>query len=94
MVVSTLAWKLITRFTGGGFRGSLGPHVFEISEDSIVESNAQGRTETKIAGLRRIAETDSHFFVITNTGTGYVIPKRDLQSNDALYALQQKITAR
>jgi hypothetical protein len=93
MVVFFVVWKLITRFTGGGFRGSLGPHAFEIGEDTIIESNAQGRIETRVAGLKRIGETNSHFFVITTIGTGYVIPKRDLQSCDALYALQKRITS-
>ena len=88
-----LVWKLITRLTGGRFRGSLGPHVFEIGEDTFVESNAQGRQEFKVAGLRRVAETNSHFFVITHAGTGFVIPKRDVPSYDALYALQKRVSA-
>ena len=93
MLLFFLVWKVITRLTGGRFRGSVGPHVFEIAEDTFVESNAQGRQELKVAGLRRVAETGSHFFVITNAGTGYVIPKRDVQNYDALYALQKRVAA-
>ena len=85
--------KLLTRFTGGRFRGSLGPHVFEIGEDRFVESNSEGRKETTLAGLKRVAETDSHFFVLSKAGAGYVIPKRDLQSYDALYELQRRVLA-
>ena len=94
MLVFVVFWKLVTRFTGGRFRGSIGPHVFEIGEETFAESNAQGRQEVRVAGLRRVAETDSHFFVITNTGTGYIIPKRDLQSFDALYDLQKRVVGR
>jgi len=94
MLVFVVVWKLFTRFTGGRFRGSIGPHTFEIGEDTFAESNTQGRQEVRVAGLRRVAETDLHFFVITNTGTGYVIPKRDLQSLDELYALQKRVAER
>ena len=93
MTLFLFVWKVITRLTGGRFRGSVGPHVFEIGEDTFVESNAQGRQELRVAGLRRVAETDSHFFVITNAGTGYVIPKRDVQDYDALHALQKRVAA-
>jgi hypothetical protein len=91
VLVLSIAWKIISRFTGGRFRGSTGPHVFEIGEDTFVESNSEGRSEVKIAGLRRIAETDSYFFVIGNTGRGFIIPKRDLQSYDVLRGLQKRI---
>lgn len=94
MLVYFAAWKIITRFTGRRFRGSIGPHTFEIGEDTFAESNAQGRQEIKVAGLRRVAETASHFIVLTNTGTGYVIPKRDLQNYEALYELQKKVAGR
>jgi len=88
-----LVWKVITYLAGGRFRGSVGPHVFEIGEDTFVESNAQGRQELRVAGLRRVAETDSHFFIITNAGTGYVIPKRDVENYEALYKLQKRVAA-
>ena len=91
MVVFFFAWKVIMRVTGGRFRGSIGPHVFEIGEETFAESNAQGRHELRVTALRRVAEIDSHFIVLTNTGTGYVIPKRDLQSFDALYELQKRV---
>ena len=89
-----ITWKLLARFTGGRFRGSVGPHVFDISEEAFSESNSQRRQEVHLEGLRRVAETDSHFFVLTNTGTGYVIPKRDLKSYDALHALQKRVAKR
>ncbi len=40
MAVFVLGWKALTRFTGGRFRGSVGPHVYEIDGDKFVESNA------------------------------------------------------
>jgi hypothetical protein len=91
MVVFVVGWKILTRFTGGRFQGSIGPHVFEIGEDRFVESNAEGRKGITLAGLRHVAETDSHFFIIGKTGTGYVIPKRELQSYDALHELQKRV---
>ena len=94
MLLFLVFWKLVTRLTGGRFRGSIGPHTFEVNEDMFTESNAQGRQEVRVAGLRRVVETDSHFFVITNSGTGYVIPKRDMQKLDALHALQKKVLER
>jgi len=86
-----VAWKIISRFTGGRFRGSVGPHVFEVGDDVFTESNAEGRTETRIAGIRHIAETPAHFFILTATGRGHVIPKKDVQSFDALRSLQSKV---
>jgi hypothetical protein len=90
-LVLVVAWKLISRFTGGAFRASVGPHVFEIGDEIFTESNAEGRIETRAAGIRHIAETSRHFFIITKTGRGHVIPKKDMESFDAMRLLQSKI---
>jgi hypothetical protein len=87
-----LVLRLISRFIGASFRGTIGEHVFEISDDGLTESNANGKIETRLGGIRRIDETAQHFFVITMTGVGHVIPKRDLESPDALRALQARVT--
>jgi len=92
-VIFVLGWMLLRRLTGGRFRGSIGSHVFEIGEDTFVESNAEGRKEIKIAGLRHLGETDSYFFVMSRAGSFFVVPKRDLQNSDALHALKKKVTA-
>jgi len=91
-LVFYLILRLISRFTGTRFRGINGEHVFEISDEGLTESNANGKIETRLGGIRRIDETLQHFFVITTTGTGHVIPKRDLESPDALRALQARVT--
>jgi len=83
--------RLISRFTGGRFRGTTGEHVFEISDDVLVETNRNGRIETRLGGIRRIDETARHFFVLTTTGMGHVIPKRGLESPDALRALKSRV---
>jgi hypothetical protein len=83
---------LISRFTGGRFRGTTGEHVFEISDDGLIEWNANGKIETRVSGIKRIDETAQHFFVITTTGMGHVIPKRGLESSDALRFLQSRVT--
>ena len=92
MLIFYVALKIIARFTGGRFRGSVGPHVFEVSDEVFTESNAEGKTETRVAGIRHIAETPAHFFILTTTGRGHVIPKRDVQSFEALRSLQSKVT--
>jgi hypothetical protein len=84
--------RLVSRFTGGRFRGTTGEHIFEISDDGLTESNANGKIETRLGGIRRIDETAQHFFVITTTGMGHVIPKRALESPDALRVLQSRVT--
>src|SRR5579859_2112579 len=43
-------WKIIAYVTGGRFRASIGPHVYDISEDGLVESNSDGRKEIKVSG--------------------------------------------
>ena len=86
-----LILKVITRFNGGAFRGTLGKHVFEITEDLLIETNSNGKIETRLVGIRQIAETRDHFFVITTTGSGHVLPKKDLQSFDAIRLLQSKV---
>ena len=89
-----LVLRIISQFTGAGFRGTLGEHVFEFTEDGLTETNANGKIETRAAAIRGIDETPKHFFVITTTGLGHVIPKRDLQNMDALRVLQSRVTAR
>lgn len=89
--VGLVFWKVVTLLTGGRFQGPVGLHVFEITDDMFSESNAHGRQEVRVSGLRRVAETKAHFFVITNPGTAYVIPKRDLETYDAIYELQKKV---
>lgn len=84
--------RVISRFTGGRFRGTTGEHVFEISDDGLTESNTNGKIETRLGGIRRIDETAQHFFVITTTGMGHVIPKRALESPNALRVLQSRVT--
>lgn len=82
---------VINRLTGTRFGGTLGQHVFEISSDSITESNNNGRIETRLSAVRRIDETPLHFFIITTTGMGIVIPKRDLPNCDMLRSLRMRI---
>lgn len=91
-LVLYLILRLVDRFTRTRFRGTTGEHVFEISDDGLTESNANGKIETRIGGIRRIDETAQHFFVITTTGMGHVIPKRGLESPDALRVLQSRVT--
>ena len=86
--------RLISRFTGGSFRGTTGEHVFEISDDGIIESNTNGKIETRLDGIKRIDETAQHFFIITTTGMGHIIPKRALESPDALRVLQSRVAKR
>ena len=83
-----LILRLISRFTHSRFSGTVGEHVFEFTEDGLTETNVNGRIETRVTAIRRIDETAQHFFVVTTTGMGHVIPKRDLQSTDALRVLQ------
>lgn len=90
-LVFYLILRGISRFTRTRFRGTTGEHVFEISEDGLTESNANGKIETRLSGIKRIDETPRHFFVITTAGMGHVIPKRDLESSDALRALQSRV---
>ena len=48
--------------------------------------------ETRLGAIRRIDETAQHFFVSTTAGLGHVIPKRDLESLDAIRALRSRVT--
>lgn len=92
MLIFSVAWKVIARFTGARFRGSIGPHVFEVSDDVLIESNSEGRIETRVAGIRHIAETSAHFFILTTTGRAHVVPKRDVQSFEPLRSLLSRVT--
>lgn len=85
---------LVARFTGSRFRGTVGDHLFEISEQGITEVNDNGRIETHNNGIRSIDETDDYFFVVTKTGLGHVIPKHALQTADEIRSLQTAIRAR
>ena len=91
VVLFLILWA-ISRFTRTRFRGPLGEHVFEFSDDGLTESSVNGKVETRLAAIQRFDETTQHFFVITTAGIGHVIPKRDLQSTDALRVLQSRVT--
>jgi len=83
---------LFLRFSGGRFRGSVGPHVFDFTDDGVTESHANSKVELRVAGIRHIGETRSHFFILSKTGSGFVIPKRGLQTYDAIHDLQKRVT--
>jgi hypothetical protein len=91
--ISWVVWKILIYMTGSRFRASIGPHVYDISEDGLVESNTDGRKEIKVSGLKHVAETGAYFFIFAKTGMGYVIPKKDLTSFDELHALQSKVVS-
>jgi len=95
MFVVMLIFRLVQRFTRTRFQGTMGPHTFEIGADTITETNRDGRNESRISGMRRVAEERNHFFIITAQGLGYIIPKRDLdpQGTDALRELRNKVMA-
>jgi len=88
MVIFFVFLKVMTNFRGGRFRGSIGPHVFEVTDVGFAESNEEGKIELRLSGIRHIGETKSHFFIITSTGRGHVLPKRDFQDYGALHSLQ------
>ena len=85
--VCWLAFWAIRRFTGMGFRGTLGEHVFEITDSGLTNANAVGRTETRFLGIKRVDETARHFFVFTTSGTAHIMPKRYPEVSDAVLAL-------
>jgi len=89
----TTVLLLIRRLFGSGFRGTLGEHTFDISESGITESNATGTVETRLEGIRSVDETTNHFFVITKTGLGHVLPKRDLRDTQTLQSLRDAVRA-
>jgi hypothetical protein len=86
--------SVIVHFLGARFRGTLGEHIFDISETGITESNASGKIETQVAGIRGVDETKNHFFVVTKAGLGHVLPKRDLETSEPIRALQAAVRAR
>ncbi|MEY2576806.1 MAG: hypothetical protein QOF80_2293 [Verrucomicrobiota bacterium] len=89
----TTVLLLIRRLFGSRFRGTLGEHTFDVSKSCIKESNATGTIETRLEGIRSVDETTNHFFVITKTGLGHVLPKRDLQDTQALQSLRDAVRA-
>ena len=79
---------LVRRLTGARFRPQLGEHIFEVSEAGVVEENTFARTETKRAGIKRVDDTTQYFFVITTSGSGHIIPKRDVTQPAELLTLK------
>src|SRR5580704_4685856 len=57
VVAFLFLFSLFRRFTGTRFRGTTGEHVFEISDEGVTESNANGKIETRLAAIRRVDET-------------------------------------
>jgi hypothetical protein len=85
---------LLGRINKRQFNGTLGQHEISILEDGVIETNATGRIETRLGGIRGVDEGSNHFFVITNSGLGHVLPKRDLQDFGSLKKLAAKVTGK
>lgn len=86
-VFLTLLW-LIKRVSKAKFMPQLGAHTFEVTADGVIEENEATRLETKTVGIQRIDDRPEHYFVITKSGLGHIIPKRDVPNPDALLALK------
>src|SRR5258708_671586 len=56
---------ILRRFAESRFRGSIGEHVFEITENGITESSVNGKVETRLAAIRSVDETPQYFIIIT-----------------------------
>lgn len=82
------AVALFQHLTGSRFRGPLGRHVFEVSTGGVKETNDFGTNETLLAGIKAVDETSGHFFIVTRSGVGYIIPKRGHSDFGALHELR------
>lgn len=83
--------RLILRLRGASFQGTTGEHLFDISDDGLIETSQNSKIETRRVGIKRLDETEKHFFVITSNGMGHVIPKRGLNNLEAVRSLQAKV---
>lgn len=95
LIVGVAGFTFIVHLLGRIFRrpfnGTLGLHEIEIRADGVTETNEAGRIETRLGGIRGVDETANHFFVITTSGLGHVIPKRDLQDFGPLKQLAEQV---
>lgn len=73
------------------FSPQLGAHTFEVSAEGVVEENEVTRVETKVTGIKRVDECPAHYFVITQSGLGHIIPKRDVVNPEILNSLKAAV---
>lgn len=90
----TALMKLFNRVVGSGFTGTTGEHEFEVFDNRITEKSIGSKIETRLEGIKFIDETQNHLFLITHTGLGHVIPKRDLKNDDQLCALRSLLVGK
>ncbi|MEZ0274642.1 MAG: YcxB family protein, partial [Roseimicrobium sp.] len=67
----------------GGKRVPLGPHTFEFAGKLLIVTNQHGKMEVPITGIHSIDEAEKYFFVILRRGADLIIPKRDLDAQQA-----------
>jgi hypothetical protein len=89
-----LVLLLARRVFGSRSGGTVAEHAFDISADSITETNPHGRVETRAEGIRSVDETPGYFFVIAKTGYGHIIPKAALGATGEIRELQATVRAR
>ncbi len=73
-----LSWIRKVRFTK--LSQLAGPLTLETDDEGISATTAKGRTTIFWPALRKIIETETHFFVLSAPKYGYIIPKRAFDS--------------
>jgi hypothetical protein len=80
LLVTIILYYGYGRFTLSVFSPTQGQISLEVSEEGVTETNCDGRIFTKATAICSIDETDQYVFIITSSGSGYVVPKRDLKT--------------
>jgi hypothetical protein len=59
------------------------PQILQVTDEGIYSENATSNAMNKWAGVRSLAETKAHYFVMLAPHRGYIIPKRCFTTPDA-----------
>lgn len=68
----------------GKNEGLVGEHVMKLNKSGIADQSSTGRTDVQWQGVQSIHEDAAYFYVYTSTVSAYILPKRDLYSEEAV----------
>jgi hypothetical protein len=78
MTLLFLLFKLFKR----GYQQVLGKHVFELSNDILIEENETTKTETKTEMLKKVFVEKKHVFIMQKNGATHIVPRRSFENQE------------
>ncbi|WP_153731444.1 YcxB family protein [Sporosarcina obsidiansis] len=70
--------------------GLVGEHFMKMNKTGMTDTTSTGETNVQWTGVQRIIEDADYFYIYTSTVSAYILPKRDVYSEEAVKAYVEK----